>query len=59
MIVCPYCGSTKPLIEVHGHRQCQDCKTNVEPCCSGETDGCPYADPDQEAARQQSNRPTC
>ena len=34
--VCPYCGQSSQTIFVHGHEQCVVCKTNVEPCCSGQ-----------------------
>ena len=34
--VCPYCGQTSQTVFVHGHEQCVVCKTNVEPCCSGQ-----------------------
>ena len=59
MIICPYCGSQKPLIEVHGHKQCQDCKINVEPCCGGAPNGCPYTDREEDKRRQQSTRGAC
>lgn len=34
---CPWCGS-HPLVTVyvHGHGQCAACRTNLDPCCSGE-----------------------
>jgi tRNA(Ile2) C34 agmatinyltransferase TiaS len=31
--VCPYCGRETVLIWVHGHYQCQKCKTFIESCC--------------------------
>lgn len=32
-VLCPICHSpTRPII-VHGHVQCENCKTNFEPCC--------------------------
>ena len=34
--VCPYCGPSSQTVIVHGHEQCVVCKTNVEPCCSGQ-----------------------
>ena len=34
--VCLYCGQSSQTLFVHGHEQCVVCKTNVEPCCSGE-----------------------
>ena len=34
--VCPYCGQSSQTVFVHGHEQCVVCKTNVEPCCSGQ-----------------------
>ena len=33
---CPWCGSTRGTVRVHGHGQCATCKTNIEPCCSGD-----------------------
>jgi len=33
---CPYCGQSSQTVFVHGHEQCVFCKTNVEPCCSGQ-----------------------
>jgi len=33
---CPYCGSDKSRIYVHGHFQCADCKSNVGECCQGQ-----------------------
>jgi len=32
---CPYCGAVAEVVHVHGHGQCSQCGTNVEPCCSG------------------------
>ena len=34
--VCPYCGQSSQTVFIHGHEQCVVCKTNVEPCCSGQ-----------------------
>ena len=34
--MCPYCGQSSQTVFVHGHEQCVVCKTNVEPCCSGQ-----------------------
>lgn len=31
--ICPYCNREAVLIWVHGHYQCQKCKTVVESCC--------------------------
>jgi hypothetical protein len=33
---CNHCGKLVDTIEVHGHTQCSNCKTNTNPCCSGE-----------------------
>lgn len=33
---CPYCGFAGKLVWVHGHGQCERCKTNVDECCRGE-----------------------
>ncbi|MFN3240467.1 MAG: hypothetical protein ACE37K_03025 [Planctomycetota bacterium] len=34
---CPWCGSMRGVVHVHGHAQCVTCGTNVDPCCSGDT----------------------
>jgi len=34
--ICPYCGQSSQTVFVHGHEQCVVCKTNIEPCCSGQ-----------------------
>ena len=34
--VCPSCGRSSQTVFLHGHEQCLVCKTNVEPCCSGQ-----------------------
>lgn len=36
---CQMCGSMAGTVEVHGHRQCLNCKTVVEPCCGGASHG--------------------
>jgi len=33
---CPYCGSTRGLVWVHGHGQCRQCGINIDECCRGE-----------------------
>ncbi|MFT4310205.1 MAG: hypothetical protein ACMXYC_01085 [Candidatus Woesearchaeota archaeon] len=33
---CPYCGSQKGIVWVHGHGQCAQCHTNIDECCRGE-----------------------
>jgi len=35
-VTCPYCRYTGPLLWVHGHGQCPQCKNVLEECCSGE-----------------------
>jgi hypothetical protein len=34
--VCPVCLQISEVVYVHGHGQCSLCKTNTEPCCSGD-----------------------
>lgn len=34
---CPRCQCAMTPIEVHGHLQCEVCKSNVQDCCQGET----------------------
>ena len=36
MINCPRCHSIIQPVAVHGHYQCQICKSNIDDCCSGE-----------------------
>ncbi|WP_165783636.1 hypothetical protein [Leptospira adleri] len=33
---CPVCHMSSEVVYVHGHGQCSLCKTNIEPCCSGD-----------------------
>ncbi len=33
---CQWCSNEILPIDVHGHSQCPVCKTNIDPCCSGE-----------------------
>lgn len=33
---CPWCGSRRGVVHVHGHGQCASCGTNIEPCCAGD-----------------------
>ena len=37
MQICPRCHATILPVVVHGHYQCQICKSNIDDCCSGET----------------------
>ena len=34
---CPWCGSLRGVVHVHGHGQCLTCGTNIEPCCTGDS----------------------
>ncbi|MCA9663263.1 MAG: hypothetical protein KC486_33345 [Myxococcales bacterium] len=36
-IFCPWCGQPTAMDYAHGHAQCVHCKTNIAPCCDGET----------------------
>lgn len=33
---CPWCGSLRGVVHVHGHGQCANCGTNVQPCCGAD-----------------------
>ena len=33
---CPWCGSLRGVVHVHGHGQCLTCKSNTQPCCGGD-----------------------
>ena len=35
--ICPACAKVTEIMVIHGHGQCSFCKTNIDPCCSGET----------------------
>ena len=35
--ICPACNKATEIMFIHGHGQCSFCKTNIDPCCSGET----------------------
>ena len=37
LINCPRCHAVIQPVAVHGHYQCQICKSNIDDCCSGET----------------------
>ncbi|MEZ8007413.1 MAG: hypothetical protein QMC60_07790 [Amylibacter sp.] len=34
---CPRCQSVLNTVAVHGHEQCNICKSNIFECCSGDT----------------------
>lgn len=36
MQICPIVHATIQPVLVHGHYQCQICKSNIDDCCSGE-----------------------
>ena len=36
-VACEWCGFYGSPLEVHGSVLCQRCRTNINPCCSGET----------------------
>ena len=35
--ICPVCNRATEIVWVYGHGQCSFCKTNIYPCCQGET----------------------
>lgn len=36
-LICPYCGLPTRFLYVHGHGQCERCRTNIDECCRGES----------------------
>jgi hypothetical protein len=34
--ICPWCRRSTAAVWIHGHAQCEHCRTNIEPCCSGD-----------------------
>ena len=34
---CPACNRPTEIVWAHGRGQCEFCKINIDPCCSGET----------------------
>ena len=34
--ICPACNKATEIVWVNSHGQCSFCKTNIDPCCSGE-----------------------
>lgn len=32
---CPFCGSTRGLMDLHGSMTCINCRQKVEGCCGG------------------------
>ena len=47
---CPYCGSVKGFVYVHGHYQCSTCNNNVMPCCGGEQQTAPETGDEDDIA---------
>lgn len=35
-LICPYCGRPTRILYIHGHGQCEVCRTNIDECCRGE-----------------------
>ena len=35
--ICPARNRATEIVFIHGHGQCSFCKTNIDPCCRGET----------------------
>jgi hypothetical protein len=33
---CNWCGQLTTIVWVHGHGQCEKCRTNIDECCRGE-----------------------
>ena len=34
--ICPFCNKATEVVFIYEHGQCSFCKTNIDPCCSGE-----------------------
>ena len=43
--ICSVCNRATEIVWVYSHGQCSFCKTNIDPCCSGEIsrEGCPLS----------------
>ncbi len=35
-LICPHCGVAARILYIHGHGQCEWCRTNIDECCRGE-----------------------
>ena len=33
---CPVCHWYGSMVIIYGHKECPNCKNNIEPCCEGE-----------------------
>ena len=33
---CPMCFWYGSMVVIYGHKECPNCKNNIEPCCEGE-----------------------
>jgi hypothetical protein len=47
--ICPWCQRPTQAVWVHGHAQCQHCRTNIDPCCGGDEIIPSGGDPDNPA----------
>lgn len=41
---CPICFWRGSMLIMYGHKECPNCKNNIEPCCEGQQAECesPY-----------------
>ncbi len=53
MFLCQWCQTPTRPVRVHGHTQCEHCRINIEPCCSGESCETEMAEPDLTDERPQ------
>jgi hypothetical protein len=56
MTLCPVCNQPYVPVDVHGHVQCSVCKSNIQPCCQGDTCNMDYLE-DQQSDRHVTEQP--
>ena len=56
MTLCPVCNQPYVPVDVHGHVQCSVCKSNIQPCCQGDTCNMEYLE-NQQSDRNVTEQP--